>query len=101
MVPNVTGAPDDVGYIRRAVRFESGAKSALDPNAPRTVVPDITDDLGVADFSILGVTTAAADRTLWDKVVIPHGIRSWFEFVDKCARKVSVSLGIITMFTAS
>jgi len=97
--PTVTGAPDD--YIRPAVRIESGAKSALDPNAPRTVVPYIADDLGAADFSIPGITTVEADRTLWDKVVILHGKRSCSRFVDKCARKVSASPGIITMFTAS
>jgi hypothetical protein len=75
--PTVTGAPDD--YIRPAVRIESGAKSALDPNAPRTVVPYIAEDLGDADFSIPDVTTVEADRTLWDKVVILHGMRNWFE----------------------
>lgn len=77
--PSVTGAPDDGDYIRPAVRIESGAKSALDPNAPRTVVPYIAEDLRVADFSIPGITTVEADRTLWDKVVILHGMRSWFE----------------------
>ena len=77
--PTVTGAPDDGGYIRPVVRIESGAKSALDPNAARTVVPYIADDLGDADFSIPGVTTVEADRTLWDKVVILHGMRNWFE----------------------
>jgi nucleotidyltransferase AbiEii toxin of type IV toxin-antitoxin system len=75
--PTVTGAPDD--YIRPAVRIESGAKSALDPNAPRTVVPYIADDLVAEDFSIPGIITVEADRTLWDKVVILHGMRSWYE----------------------
>lgn len=77
--PSVTGAPNDGGYIRPAVRIESGAKSALDPNAPRTVVPYIAHDLGDVDFLIPGVTTVEADRSLWDKVVILHGIRNWFE----------------------
>jgi hypothetical protein len=76
--PSVTGAADDA-YVRPAVRVESGAKSALDPNAARIVVPHIAEDLGEADFSISGITTVEADRTLWDKVVILHGMRNWFE----------------------
>ena len=42
-------------------------------------MPYIAEDLGDADFSIPGITTVEADRTLWDKVVILHGMRSWFE----------------------
>jgi hypothetical protein len=76
--PSVTGARDD-GYVRPVVRIESGAKSALDPNAPRTIVPYIVDELGEVDFSIPNITTVDADRTLWDKVVILHGLRNWFE----------------------
>ncbi|MGA2252469.1 nucleotidyl transferase AbiEii/AbiGii toxin family protein [Terracidiphilus sp.] len=76
--PSVTGARDD-GYVRPAVRIESGAKSALDPNGARTIAPYITDELGDVDFSVANVTTVEADRTLWDKVVILHGLRSWFE----------------------
>jgi hypothetical protein len=33
--PNVTAAAND--YIRRATKIESGAKSALDPQAPVTI----------------------------------------------------------------
>jgi hypothetical protein len=76
--PNVTGARDD-GYVRPAVRIESGAKSALDPNGARTIAPYIADELGDVDFSIANITTVDAERTLWDKVVILHGLRSWFE----------------------
>ncbi len=76
--PSVTGALDD-GYVRPAVRIESGAKSALDPNAARTIVPYIAAELGDVDFAISNITTVAADRTLWDKVVILHGLRNWFE----------------------
>ena len=35
--PQVTSAPD--GYIRLAVKIESGAKSALDPNHPTVIRP--------------------------------------------------------------
>jgi hypothetical protein len=76
--PSVTGALND-GYVRPAARIESGAKSALDPNAARTIVPYIADELGDVNFSISNVTTVDADRTLWDKVVILHGLRNWFE----------------------
>ena len=33
--PKVTASDD--GYVRPAVKIESGAKSALDPNAPRSL----------------------------------------------------------------
>jgi hypothetical protein len=41
--PTVTAAGN--AYIRRAIKIESGAKSALDPHAPVAVKPYIADDL--------------------------------------------------------
>jgi len=75
--PTITG--DDDGYITPAVKIEAGAKSALDPHAPATVTPYIGDDLVGFDLAVPGVITVDPIRTFWDKVVILHGLRRWFE----------------------
>jgi hypothetical protein len=66
-------------YVRPVVRIECGAKSALDPHVPVTVTPYITDDLPDIDLSVHNVTTIVPERTFWDKIVIVHGLRRWFE----------------------
>ena len=71
--------PRDGAYVRPAVRIESGAKSALDPNQPVRITPYIADDAPDLNLSITNVTTIEAGRTFWDKVVIAHGLRRWYE----------------------
>ncbi|MGC4011507.1 MAG: nucleotidyl transferase AbiEii/AbiGii toxin family protein [Pseudomonas sp.] len=66
-------------YIRSAVKIEAGAKSALDPHTLATVTPYVNDDLQVHDLSVHNVTTVEAERTFWDKVVILHGLRQWYD----------------------
>ncbi len=66
-------------YIRPAVRIESGAKSALDPHQRASIRPYIADDVQELDLTVPQVTTIEARRTFWDKVVIAHGLRRWFE----------------------
>ena len=66
-------------YIRRAIKIESGAKSALDPHAPVVVKPYIADDLPNFDLAVGNVTTVDPSRTFWDKVVILHGLRRWWD----------------------
>lgn len=75
--PQVTLAAD--GYIRPAVKIESGAKSALDPNRPAVIRPYVSDDVAGMDLNVTNVTTVVAERTFWDKAVILHGLRQWFE----------------------
>jgi len=70
---------DKNSYIKPAVRIESGAKSALDPNQPATIIPYLADDVARLDLSVPNVTTISAERTFWDKIVIAHGLRRWFE----------------------
>ncbi len=69
----------ETGYVQAAVKIESGAKSALDPNRPVTIAPYIDGDLEELDLRVSDVTTIHAERTFWDKIVIAHGLRSWFE----------------------
>jgi hypothetical protein len=75
--PTVT--TDGIAYIRRAIKIESGAKSALDPHAPLVVKPYIADDLPNLDLAIGNVTTVDPARTFWDKVIILHGLRRWWD----------------------
>ena len=69
----------DTGYVQAAIKIESGAKSALDPNKPVTITPYIAEDVAALDLAVPGVTTVDAERTFWDKVVIAHGLRNWFD----------------------
>ncbi len=71
--------PRDGTYVRPAVRIESGAKSALDPNRPTTIRPYVSEEADGLDLTVAGVTTIEATRTFWDKVVIAHGLRRWYE----------------------
>lgn len=66
-------------YVRPAVKIESGAKSALDPNQPVTIRPYVAEDVAGLDLEVAGITAVDAERTFWDKVVILHGTRRWFE----------------------
>lgn len=66
-------------YVRPAVRIESGAKSALDPHVDTTVGPYVAADLESSSLAVAGITTIEASRTLWDKVIILHGLRRWFD----------------------
>jgi hypothetical protein len=72
-------ASDGGSYVRSAVKIESGAKSALDPHAPMLVKPYVANEMSTIDLSVPGVTTVDAGRTFWDKVVILHGLRRWYE----------------------
>ncbi len=78
LVSYPTVAEQDGRYIRSAVKIESGAKSALDPNRPAVITPYIALDTPDLTLEVPNVTTIEAERTFWDKVVILHGQRSWF-----------------------
>lgn len=73
-----TATPAD-GYIDKVVKIESGAKSALDPNSVHPIVPYCAADIPDLDLTVPNVTVVDAERTFWDKVVILHGRRRWFE----------------------
>jgi hypothetical protein len=74
--PSVTPRSD---YVRAAIKIESGAKSALDPHHSVAVKPYIDADLPALDLTVPNVRTVDAERTFWDKVVILHGLRRWFD----------------------
>jgi hypothetical protein len=64
---------------RRPTDYESGAKSALDPHEELSIVPYISEEVPRLRLAAAGVTTVVAERTFWDKIVILHGVRNWFE----------------------
>jgi hypothetical protein len=66
-------------YVRAAIKIESGAKSALDPNSEVPIKPYVDDDLPALDLTVPAVRTVDPERTFWDKVVIAHGLRRWFD----------------------
>ena len=71
--------PRDEAYVQPAVRIEAGAKSALDPHRLVTIQPYIAEDAAGLDLTTDKVTTIDATRIFWDKVVIMHGLRRWYE----------------------
>lgn len=75
--PAVTAADGD--YIRAAVKIEAGAKSALDPHIAATVTPYVATDLPHLDLAVRNITTVQPERTFWDKVIILHGLRQWYD----------------------
>ena len=77
--PAVESGTDADPYVRPVVRIESGAKSALDPHRAVTVRPYVADDLPSLALAVSGVLTIEPTRTFWDKVVIVHGLRRWYE----------------------
>lgn len=68
----------DIPYIRRLVMIEGGARSAVEPNVFKTVTPYVADDLDL-DLTVPNVRAIAAERTFWEKIVMLHGQRRWFE----------------------
>jgi hypothetical protein len=75
--PTATARTDE--YIRSAVKIESDAKSALDPHTAAIVTPYRADDLPHLDLRVRNVTTVQPERTLWDKLIILHGLRQWYD----------------------
>jgi len=75
--PSVEASNAD--YVRPAVRIEMGAKSALDPNRPALIRPYVGEETPELDLAVANVITIEPGRTFWDKIVITHGLRRWYE----------------------
>ena len=60
------------------MKIEAGAKSALDPQRLPTVLPYVATT-SPTSISSPDITTVDPERTFWDKVVILHGLRTWFD----------------------
>lgn len=66
-------------YIKPMVKIEAGAKSALDPHCQTSIKPYIENEIPNFDLTVQNITTIEPERTFWDKVVILHGVRRWFD----------------------
>ncbi|OGT68949.1 MAG: hypothetical protein A3J38_06400 [Gammaproteobacteria bacterium RIFCSPHIGHO2_12_FULL_45_9] len=67
-------------YVRPSVKIEAGAKSALDPHQKIAINPYLSEDIMPStDFLVRDVITIKAERTFWDKIIILHGLRAWFD----------------------
>ena len=64
----------DVTYVTPRVRIEAGARSALEPNLKRSVVPYVADDLPDWSLSVADVNAISPERTYWEKLLILHGL---------------------------
>lgn len=71
--------PCDGAYVQPVVRIEAGAKSALDPHRSVAIRPYVSEEVDGVDLIVSEVATIEAVRTFWDKVVIAHGLRRWYE----------------------
>jgi hypothetical protein len=72
-------ATEPDAYIPKVVKIESGAKSALDPNSVRSIRPYLEKDAPGLDLEVPNITVVDAERTFWDKIVILHGLRHWYD----------------------
>ena len=64
----------DVDYVEPRIRIEAGARSALDPNTTCHVTPLIAEELPEWSFCVGGIRTITSERTLWEKLLILHGL---------------------------
>jgi Nucleotidyl transferase AbiEii toxin, Type IV TA system len=67
-------------YVSPSVKIESGAKSAVDPNENKTIMPYLAPDFSEGDeLAVTGVTTINPQRTFLDKILILHGLTFYFD----------------------
>ena len=52
---------------------------SLNPHHDLILKPYVAEDVANIDLSVPNVTTVDAERTFWDKIIILHGLRRWFE----------------------
>lgn len=75
--PSVSMDKDD--YVKPVVKIEAGAKSALDPHEVVTIRPYVAGEMLETNLQVSSVITIDAERTFWDKVIILHGLRCWYD----------------------
>ena len=76
----------DVTYVTPRVRIEAGARSALEPNQDRSVVPYVADDLPDWSLSVAGVKAISPERTYWEKLLILHGLHCGYRDIQRLPR---------------
>ena len=67
-------------YVTPSVKIESGAKSAVDPNEEKTIIPYLGPEFTNGDeLAVAGVTTIYPERTFVDKILILHGMTFYYD----------------------
>lgn len=66
-------------YLPPSIKIEARATPALAPHRATTLRPCVAEDARALALDVNDVPTLHAGRTFWDKVVILHGVRRWFE----------------------
>jgi hypothetical protein len=67
-------------YVLPRVKIESGAKSAVDPNEDKTIIPYLGPESTEGDaLAVTGVTTIHPERTFLDKILILHGMTFYYD----------------------
>lgn len=70
---------DDIKYyVKPTIKIEAGAKSALEPHRYVNIRPYIADDIA-HNLTIQNIVTIHAERTFWDKIIILHSLRCWYD----------------------
>ncbi|MGX5850884.1 nucleotidyl transferase AbiEii/AbiGii toxin family protein [Mesorhizobium sp. PL10] len=62
-----------------AIRHSCWRQIRSRPDASANVIPYVAAELEDTNFVVSNVTTVAAGRTFWDKIIILHGLRRWFD----------------------
>lgn len=75
--PSVITSGDS--YVAPSVRIEAGARSALDPCVAADITPYIASDLPGNNLLVDGIRTIEPKLTFWEKILILHGLRRWYE----------------------
>ncbi len=76
----------DVTYVTPRVRIEAGARSGLEPNLNRSVVPYVADDLPDWSLNVADVKAISPERTYWEKLLILHGLHCGYRDTQRLPR---------------
>lgn len=67
-----------VAYVAPRVKVEAGARSALDPSVTCSITPYVARELTDWSFKVKNVRAIAPERTLWEKLLVLHGLHCGF-----------------------
>src|SRR4029078_8422468 len=65
--------------IHSVVKIEAGANPALNPHETKPIVPYSATEAEGLNLAVPNVITIKPERTFWDKIIILHGQRHWFQ----------------------
>jgi len=81
--PTLYPVAEEYNYIKRMVKIESGARSALEPQSNHCIKPYIAAVLPEMNLDITEITTISDIRTFWDKALMLHGVYYGYHDEDR------------------